>query len=175
VVGIDRSARMLDRARAEPDPTISYQLADLDAVTLDPGRFDLVYSSLALHYVDDLDHLIGRVHRCLVPGGVLVVSVEHPIHTAPTQPGFLTRLDGSVTWPVDSYLREGPRTTDWLAPGVVKHHRTITGYFSTLLRAGFRLTSLVEWGPSPAQVADVPEWAVELERPQFLLLGAVRS
>jgi len=57
---------------------------------------------------------------------------------------------------VDQYLLEGPRTTDWLAPGVVKQHRTIGTHVSHLLRAGFELTELIEWGPSADQIAKYP-------------------
>jgi hypothetical protein len=31
---------------------------------------------------------------------------------------------------------------------------------------------LGEWGPSPEQIVDVPEWAVEVERPGLLLVAA---
>jgi len=75
----------------------------------------------------------------------------------------------------EGYLREGPRTTNWLAPGVVKQHRTITTYVQSLLRAGFTLTDLIEWGPSPEQIAEVPGWNTELDRPYFLLVSAIRT
>lgn len=58
---------------------------------------------------------------------------------------------------------------------MVKQHRGIGGYVSLLLRAGFALTHLEEWGPTPGQIAARPEWAVERERPMFLLLAARRS
>lgn len=48
-------------------------------------------------------------------------------------------------WPLDSYLSEGPRTTDWLAKGVVKQHRTISTYITILLDAGFTLSAIKEW------------------------------
>jgi SAM-dependent methyltransferase len=175
VVGIDRSARMLERARSQPHPAVTYQQADLDTVELDSGRYDLAYSSLAFHYVDDLERLIQQVHRALTPGGTMVASVEHPVFTAPTSPGFVTGADGTVTWPVNGYLSEGLRTTAWLAPGVVKHHRTIATTVTIVVDAGFRLTQLVEWGPSAEQVSSVPDLALEVERPLFLLLGAVKD
>jgi len=87
----------------------------------------------------------------------------------------VTDAAGRVSWPLDQYLLEGPRATDWLAPGVVKQHRTIATYVSHLLRAGFELTELVEWGPSAEQIAKVPEWAVERDRPPFLLISAQRD
>src|SRR6185437_4015926 len=108
VLGIDVSQKMLARAAAMPDAAIAYTRADLERLELPAGSFDLVYSSLALHYIENLDGLF---------------SVEHPIFTAPAAPGWSTDEAGRKTWPVDRYLDEGPRSTDWLAKGVIKQHR----------------------------------------------------
>jgi len=79
VQGIDVSEKMLARARAEtPDAAVAYTRADLEQLELPPESFDLVYSSLAFHYIENLDGLLSQVHRALVPGGSLVFSVEPP-------------------------------------------------------------------------------------------------
>ena len=50
------------RAAATNDhPSISYAWADLEHLKLPEAAFDLVYSSLALHYVEDLDGLFRAV------------------------------------------------------------------------------------------------------------------
>ena len=173
VTGIDLSSNMLARAaRDTSDERITYEQRDLDQLVLPAAGFDFAYSSLTLHYITDLDRLIVTVRQSLRRGAGFVFSVEHPICTAPTHPGFVTDDAGAITWPVDGYLREGPRTTNWLAPGVVKQHRTITNYVQSLLGAGFTLTDLVEWGPSAEQIKEFPEWDVELSRPFFLLVAA---
>ena len=84
------------------------------------------------------------------------------------------RCAGRRVWPVDGYSVEGPRTTDWLAKGVVKQHRTIGTYVNALLDAGFRLTRIVEWAPTDAQIVARPELLEERSRPMFLLFAAVR-
>jgi SAM-dependent methyltransferase len=176
VLGIDLSSNMLARAAADTSDTrITYEQHDLDSLELPAVSFDFAYSSLTLHYLLDLDRLFATVRPSLRPGAEFVFTVEHPICTAPTNPGFVTDDTGSTTWPVDGYLREGPRTTNWLAPGVVKQHRTITSYVTSLVRAGFALTDLIEWGPSPEQIQAVPEWDIELDRPFFLLVAAKLS
>ncbi|MGH6880247.1 MAG: class I SAM-dependent methyltransferase, partial [Hypericibacter sp.] len=89
VLGVDLSQRMLTRARAETaDPAISYVQADLEQFSPAPGAFDLAYSSLAFHYIENLERLLTPIHEALVPGGRLVFSVEHPIYTAPRAPGW---------------------------------------------------------------------------------------
>jgi SAM-dependent methyltransferase len=175
VTGIDLSERMLARARADTtDPRVTYQRQDLDAVELPVAAFAVAYSSLTIHYLTDLGRFLSAVRDALVPSGALVFSVEHPIFTAPSRPAFDTGPDGSTVWPLDRYLLEGPRTTDWLAPGVIKQHRTIETYLACLQDAGFALARLVEWGPSPEQIDENPPWAAEVHRPAFLLVGAVR-
>jgi SAM-dependent methyltransferase len=174
VLGVDVSEKMLEHARAtSPDPAVSYLRADLETYEPEPNAYDLVYSSLTLHYLLALDRLIASVHRALKPGGSFVFSAEHPIFTAPSAPGWQD-AGGRKIWPVDRYLAEGPRTTNWLADGVVKQHRTIGTYLTLLLQAGFTITHVEEWGPTAEQIAAKPEWAVERDRPPFLLVGARR-
>jgi SAM-dependent methyltransferase len=174
-LGIDVSEKMLARARATTeDPAITYSRADLERLQLPAASFDLVYSSLALHYIEALDRLMATVHRSLVHGGRLVFSVEHPIYTAPAEPGWSVDAAGRKTWPVDGYLEEGPRSTDWLTRGVIKQHRTIATYLNLLLGLGFAISHVEEWGPTREQIAARPELADERQRPPFLLVEARR-
>ena len=170
VLGIDLSENMLATARAEGGG-IAYERADLETLVLPAAAFDLVYSSLAVHYVADFPRLARMVAAALEPGGRFVFSMEHPLYTAPSAPGWIEH-GGRRVWPLDAYLAEGERRTDWLAPGVIKYHRGIGTMVSALLAAGFVLTHLVEWGPDATQIAAHPEWAVERERPSFLLVAA---
>lgn len=175
VLGLDVSENMLARARqTTPDSAIVYQRADLKRLDVPAASFDLAYSSLALHYVVNLKSLMQGVHAALEPGGRLVFSVEHPLYTAPSRPAWTEDQTGRKTWPLDRYLAEGTRSTDWLAPGVIKQHRTIATYLNLLLEAGFTLLRVEEWGPSEAQIDAHPEWAVERDRPPFLLVSAAR-
>jgi len=172
VLGVDVSERMLARARAESrDPAITYVRADLERLDVAAGAFDLVYSALAFHYVKDLAGLLARVRAALTPGGALVFSVEHPIYTAPASPGWSDDAAGRSAWPVTGYLDEGPRSTDWLAKGVIKQHRTIATYVNLLIGEGLAVSHLDEWGPSEDQIASHPEWANERQRPPFFLVA----
>lgn len=172
VLGLDVSERMLERARAEPRKGLEYRRADLETLELSAASFDLVYSSLAFHYVEDFARLVRQIGQALVPGGSLVFSVEHPIYMAPARPGWLAAENGRKTWPLDGYSLEGPRTTNWLADGVIKHHRTIGTTINQLIAAGFEIGHLEEFRPDDAQIAANPALAEEVERPMFLLVSA---
>jgi SAM-dependent methyltransferase len=174
VLGVDVSERMLARARATTaDAAITYKRADLEQVDLPEASFDLAYSSLALHYIVGLPALLATVQRALVRGGHLIFSVEHPIVTAPANPGW-TETTGRKTWPVDDYFAEGPRVTDWIAKGVIKQHRTIGTYLNLLLGLGFTIGHVEEWSPTDEQITADPTLAQERLRPPFLLVAARR-
>ena len=175
VLGVDLSEKMLARATAAGgDPAITYARADLEHLDLPAAAFDLAYSSLALHYIENLSRLMAQVHASLLPGGRLVFSVEHPLLTAPAHPDWLVDAAGRKTWPIDSYLDEGPRSTDWLAKGVIKQHRTLATYLNLLLGLGFTLAHIEEWGPTREQIAAQPKLCDERRRPPFLLVAARR-
>lgn len=175
VLGLDVSEKMLARAREmTPDAGITYERADLEKLALPEASFDLAYSSLAFHYIENLPAMLTNVHRALVPGGRLVASVEHPIYTAPTHPGWSVDASGNKTWPIENYQVEGQRNTNWLAKGVIKQHRTIGTYLNLLIGRGFTIAHVQEWGPSDAQIEAWPALAEERLRPMMLLLAADR-
>jgi SAM-dependent methyltransferase len=166
VLGLDLSQAMLARARSfGADERIVYEQADLARLALPAGAFDLVYSSLALHYIADVEALFAAVHR----------ATEHPVFMAPSKPGWVVDAEGRWTWPVDGYAMEGPRVTDWFVPGVMKHHRMIGTTINGLIAAGFMIRHVEEFCPTAAQIAERPELAEECNRPMFLLVSAQRS
>nr|WP_280865602.1 class I SAM-dependent methyltransferase [Falsiroseomonas frigidaquae] len=173
VLGIDISERMLARARElTSGEDIEYRQGDLDALDLPVAGFDLVFSSLAFHYVEDLPGMLRQVHAAMAPGGMLVFSQEHPLRTAPSRQGWETLADGRRIWPLDRYLLDGPRNTEWLEASVVKQHRCMATLLNALIGAGFTLAGLQEWGASDEQIAAQPNLAKERDRPTFLLVKA---
>lgn len=175
VLGLDVSEKMLQRAAAEgDDPRISYNRADLEKLQLPRAGFDLAYSSLAFHYIVDLPGLLRTLHDALAPGGKLVFSIEHPIFMASLHPDWLVDDHGHKSWRVDHYQVEGPRTTDWLAEGVIKQHRTLGTLLNLLIETGFTLDHVNEWGPSLEDLQQQPTLADELHRPMMLIIAASR-
>jgi len=143
--GIDISEKMLDSAKRFPaDPAIEYEHSDLETIELPLKSCNLVISSLALHYVEHLPSVIAQVFKTLTPGGIFVFSVEHPIYTSPSNPQW-TKDEKAA--PLNDYLNEGPRSTNWLAEDVIKQHHTFATYVTLLIQAGFSIGAVIEWGP----------------------------
>ncbi|KAJ5960715.1 uncharacterized protein N7479_007865 [Penicillium vulpinum] len=204
IKGVDISQNMINRAKefeaeinhptqngvVAPDPAteVIFEIHDLETINLsnqsEKGFYDLVYSSLTLHYIEDIVRLFREIHSCLKKGsnnerrGRLIFSVEHPIGTALVNPGPGFKViqeagEDRTIWPLNSYGSEGLRLTSWLgAEGVRKYHRTVETYVTALLENGFVLTGLKDWSPSKEDVAGQPEWRMERHRPYFLLISA---
>jgi SAM-dependent methyltransferase len=182
VHGVDISNNMLEKARTMTGDNysgITYVRADLDTLELpepDTASYDLVFSSLAFHYLENLPWLVQLIHRVLKPGGKLVFNVEHPIFTAPPAPALTVDPDtGRQYWKLEGYQKQGLRSKPWFVDGVEKQHRTMTTYINLLLDTGFELTDFDEWYFRAEDLKDHPEWETELVRPIFLLMGAVKK
>ncbi|NYA46338.1 class I SAM-dependent methyltransferase [Serratia fonticola] len=172
VLGMDLSEKMLGKAKEmTKDPAIEYRQQDLEALQLPAASFDLVYSSLTLHYIEDLGKLFATVYQALVNGGEFIFTAEHPIYTAPKHQGWLVDEAGQKSWPINGYQQEGQRISNWLAEGVIKQHRMLGTYINLLVQQGFTIRYLNEWGPSAQQIADTPALDEEKERPMIFILA----
>ena len=177
VVGVDCSEKMLAQARSQNGAeTIEYVLKPIEEAVYEADSFDIVLSSLALHYVESFAGVCKNMAQCLTRNGDFVFSVEHPIFTAYGNQDWIYDSKGRIDhWPVDRYFMEGERDAVFLGEPVQKYHKTLTTYVSTLLEYGFSLTELVEPQPDPAMLDTVPGMRDELRRPMMLLVSAKKQ
>lgn len=118
---------------------------------------------------------IDTVYRWLNPGGVFVLSVEHPIFTAlAAQEWCLGPAGERLHWPVDDYQKEAPRRTQWMVDDVVKYHRATATLVNTLIDCGFRITRLLEPQPTAEMLRQQPDWRDEVRRPMLILLSGAK-
>lgn len=175
VTALDVSARMLNEAkRMTNDSGIAYVHCPLEDHAPEPNNFDLVVSSMTLHYIADYRSVVLRVFNALRPSGRFVFSVEHPICTANPIGWIFDEHGRAQYWPLDRYQEEGRRETKWFVDGVVKYHRTVMTYVNTLLSAGFALEYLDEPQPTTETLAERPDMQVHCRRPPILVLACSR-
>jgi SAM-dependent methyltransferase len=173
VLGLDLSQNMIERAKADTaDVAVTYGIADLDTLDLPEASFDLAYSALTFHYVEDFERLVRMIRKALDRNGQFVFTIEHPIYMAAEHPHWISDESGRKTWPVNGYSIEGERRTDWFAKGVLKYHRTLGTTLNTLIAAGFQIRRVEEFAPTPEQIHQTPGLAEELERPMMLMVAA---
>ena len=176
VLGIDISERMLEKAeRMTEKGVIEYRCSPMEDAEFPPSSFDVVISSLALHYVGDYRKMVLKISSWLRKGGCFVFSVEHPVFTSQGPQDWFYDEDGRIMhFPVDNYYYEGKRDAVFLGHHVVKYHRTLTTYLSALLENGFSITGVVEPQP-PQSMLSIPGMKDEMRRPMMLLVSAIRG
>lgn len=79
--GVDISEELIKIAK-QNYPKPNFHVMDMEALDLADDSFDVLYSSLAIHYLDDWTKALGEAYRVLKPGGVYIFSCSHPIDTA---------------------------------------------------------------------------------------------
>lgn len=176
VVGVDLSEKMLAVAREKNTfSNVTFIHDSFDTVVFDPTSFDIVISSLAIHYIEDFGKLAKHIANWLVPGGQFVFSVEHPIFTAEGSQDWFYDENGNIAhFPVDNYFYEGQRTAHFLGSDVTKYHRTMTTYLDGLLTNGFQIKRIVEPMP-PENMLDIPGMKDEMRRPMMLIVAAEKN
>jgi trans-aconitate 2-methyltransferase len=87
-LGLDSSASMLDGAPTAPG--LSFLQARIEDFEPE-GRYDLIFSNAALHWVEDQPATLARICSWLKPDGQLAVQVpanfDHPAHRLAAQLG----------------------------------------------------------------------------------------
>ncbi|WP_409253773.1 class I SAM-dependent methyltransferase [Bacillus sp. SCS-153A] len=167
--GIDGSKNMVESAVANfQSDGADFQLSDLESLTLEANRYDLIVSRMVLHYIEDLDRLVSEVYTALKPGGEFVFSVMHPVITATFN--HFSGKEKRSHWVVDNYFETGERVEAWMSHSVVKYHRTIEDYISLALSAGFKVSNLKEAAPKKEAFADDGEYERRSRIPLFLIL-----
>ena len=176
VVGIDLSEKMLEIAEKESvDEKIEYRkmsMTDIDCIS---EKFDLIYSSLAIHYIEDFADLAQKLYERLNDGGTLLFSQEHPIITATLDgKGHWNRNENGekVTYTFSHYGMPGKREHHWFVDGVVIYHRTMGEIVSTLAKAGFVIDELCEPTPEKWAIEKRPDIKKEFLKPNFAILRA---
>jgi SAM-dependent methyltransferase len=170
-LGLDGSRNMLERAQQTLAGTGGRVMhTDIRSWTYPPTTFDRVLSRLALHYIEDVDHVFQQVFQTLRPAGRFVFSVEHPVITSCDR---AWQTGGArQEWMVDHYFDVGRRVTQWLGEQVIKYHRTVEDYFLGLQTAGFVVTRLRESRPEPQWFAQEATYHRRTRIPLFLFLAA---
>ncbi|MGN0062911.1 MAG: class I SAM-dependent methyltransferase [Nocardioides sp.] len=146
VSGFDVSAAMVGIARRHL-PDADLRVHDL-AVPLpwQEGTFDAAVASLVLHYLPDWSAPLAELRRVLVPGGRLVVSVNHPGAFPVVHP----ELDYfGVTEYTEDYEFTGT-TVD-----LTFFHRPLGAMAASFVDAGLRIVGIHEPPADPATPAEV--------------------
>jgi ubiquinone/menaquinone biosynthesis C-methylase UbiE len=149
VTGVDLSRDLLNIARERLGPGVQLREADLSQPLPFPDNaFDLVLSSLVMHYLAEWEPTLGELYRVLIPHGRLVLSTHHPFMDM--------RISGS-----DDYFSTYTVTEDWVRDGRTMSmrfwHRPLRAMLAAFNATGFAVDDIVEPDPLPTMAHDAPD------------------
>lgn len=176
VIGIDISKKMIEKAQEiNSDPKVTYLCGALEDMEFKAKEFDIIISSLVIHYIKDYEQLVAKVYDYLADNGIFLFSVEHPIFTASGKQDWNYDEAGNIVdFPIDNYSYEGVRDTKFLNLDVIKYHRTLATYLNTLIEKQFTINAIAEPTP-PDDMLDIPGMEDEKRRPMMLIIKAQKE
>ena len=175
VVGIDISEKMLEVAKAEnSNLKIEYRLMPIEDIDQITEKFDVVISSLALHYVEDFEGVVRNVNCLLTPGGKFIFSQEHPFNTCHSTGDRWTRDENGEKIHINlkNYGIEKENESTWFVDGIKKYHRMFSTIVNMLVEAGFIIEKMVEPLPDEELLKKFPEYKDLFHKPDFLVIKA---
>ena len=148
VMGIDISNKMINEAIKENNSdNITYKVMSMMDIDKIDKKFDLVVSSLAIHYIEDYDILCKKVYNLLNDNGLFIFSHGHPMDSAVILNNYennYTIINNKKYFLLSDYNNEGKRISHWFIDGVVTYHRNMSHLVNGLINAGFILEKLEE-------------------------------
>jgi ubiquinone/menaquinone biosynthesis C-methylase UbiE len=170
VVALDANPKMVALARSRLGEQAQVIQASLDAPLdfLDDESFDCVVAPLVMDYIRDWRAAFGEFQRVLMPGGVLVFSMEHPM---------MKYFDHQAE---SNYFHIDRVTCTWRGFGspvlVPSYRRSLGDVFNPLIAAGFTLERVLEPLPTEAfKNSDPQDYEKLLKEPGFMCVRAVRN
>lgn len=146
-IGVDFSSEQLAHARQlceREDVKVDLRLGDMaDLAFLRADSVDVVFSTYAFDYVEDLGRIFRQVHRVLKVGAPLVFSLTHPSY-------FGVDDTTSPPLPVRSYFDRSPEPFQWGDVDFTAYHHTFSDLYMGLARASYRVDLVLEPQPVPA-------------------------
>jgi SAM-dependent methyltransferase len=176
VLAIDLSVNMINEAKEKNfDEKITYVVLGMEDISKIEGKFDIVFSSLAFHYVKDYDKLTKDIYNLLDDNGILVYSQEHPIATASKYHKEMKSyifINDKRYYVVSDYSLNGERKLFWNVDGVIKYHRSFSYIVNTLIKNKYSILEIKESTASKEAIELVKKYENQNDRPYFMFIKA---
>jgi len=152
-VGLDNSEEQIEYAKKlakKNQVKVPFFVGNMEKLKMFPDEtFDIVLSSFAIDYVENLEQTFQEVFRVLQKIGLFVFCAVHPIANR----GRVVRYGKRRMWAIGNYFDRRKRTWTWKTKGKIAkfrgYHRTIQDYFNLIVTTGFVVEKILEPEPYP--------------------------
>ena len=178
VHGIDSASGLIEIAQKEYG-TCAFSCEDIRTFNVQKESFDICIASLVMHYIPDWKETFSRVRQTLRPGGVFVMSLNHPVKFGAeiirgaeysAMLGYEKGKDGVKVY--GDYLNKRKIKDVWLGGLEVEfYHQSLSDILKEVLDSQFTLVSVSEPKPIARAEKEDPEfYQIHSKIPQFLVI-----
>ncbi len=179
VLGVDISQNMIKLANEKNTyENVNFQLLAMENLDSLTEKFDFVFSSLAVHYVEDFGKLMKDISNLLNKDGILLFSQEHPIVLAPNFHKEMKKyidIDDKRYYLISDYNNIGQRSRTWTVEGVIKYHRNFSCIINNIINAGMNLLEIQEPVATKEAIELIPKYIYQNDRPFFAFFKAIKK
>jgi len=153
VTGIDISNVLLKLAKKN-NPDIKFKLMSIEKLNFPANHFDIVYSSLTLHYSNNWQKVFKQVKKVLKKNGTFLFSTHNPIY-----------------WHKDNYLKPRKINDIWHKKFKVSYyHKPFSLMLNEILKSKFKIITCTEPKPLPSAKKIDKKWYEDMEKsPLFII------
>jgi ubiquinone/menaquinone biosynthesis C-methylase UbiE len=185
VTGLDASQELVKIAKRQ-FYGIEFIVGDQEALPFEAESFDIVFSSLTIHYSDDWSKVLAESYRVLKPGGTLIFSTHHPIKWGAEIIRNNNNEEVKIGYTKEPIKREGESgkctiSGDYLTPRMIEtkllgtieisfFHQPISEIIKTIQASSFAKFEFSEPLPIIAAKQEAPDiWNIHSRIPLFMV------
>jgi SAM-dependent methyltransferase len=165
VLGLDSSIELINIAKAQAEfknygsKQVNFVAQKIEELSLDVDGFDLVYSSLTMHYIEDWIVTLKNLAKYMKPEAKFLFSVHHPIKW-----GAETNRSKEENTFLLGYRKSKLNNLDYTIYGdyltsrkindklfgrldIEYYHKSISQIFSVIKESGMKIHNLIEPRP----------------------------
>ena len=180
VVGVDISKSLVDIAKKN-FPGIEFEVMNMEKLRFSEASFDVVYSSLVLHYVQNWTKVFNEVKRILKKNGIFLFSTHNPVYWGAYKKedsdrklrilGYKKNIKTNKIIVYGDYLNIRKINDTWFKNFKVKYyHKPFSSMMQDILKSGFKIIDCIEPRPlDSTKKIDFEFWKKSNKIPLFVI------
>lgn len=179
IVGVDISKGMIEVAKKN-FPELDFRVGDVENLKFKKESFDLVYSSLMMHYIQDWKKPLKKIYSLLKPKSKFIFSTHNPVSYAGefTRSGDLRtqllgfrELNQDIVRVYGDYKKERLIKDKWFGDFKVNYfHRPMSSLLNDIAQTDFKITKCLE----PSMTAEAKknyksDYIIQSKLPLFII------
>jgi len=185
IIGVDISNGMIEVAKHN-FPNLEFKVGDVENLKFKKESFDLIYSSLMMHYIEDWKKPLQKIYSLLKPKSKFIFSTHNPVFYAgehsksgdlKTHISGYRELNQNVVKVYGDYKKERLIKDKWFGDFKVNYfHRPMSSLLNDIAQTDFKITKCLE--PQMTEAAKKnykADYLIQSKFPMFIIFELTKK